>query len=337
MVNKILEEDIKNITNDFDMSVFKNKTVLVTGATGLIGKLCVMSLLLSADNVKVIALVRNKQKADKIFSENKNLKILVQDICEKIGLEEQVDYIIHTASVTSSSDFVNKPVETILTAIEGSKNVLEFARLQKDINGIVYLSSLEVYGVQNKENIKEDNFGYIDILNPRSSYSEGKKLVETLCISYGHEYNLPVKIARLSQTFGAGVEISDNRVFAQFCKSVINKEDIILHTKGETKRNYCYTTDAVRGIFTVLTKGKNNEAYNIANKNTYISISNMAKLLENENTKVKYEIDGINRGFNPTVKICLDTQRLENLGWSAKVNLTEMFERTIKSMKEEKI
>ena len=154
-------------------------------------------------------------------------------------------------------------------------------------------------------------------------------------VTYGSEYNVPVKIARLSQTFGAGVEKNDNRVFAQFSKSVINKENIILHTKGETARNYCYTTDAVRAIFTILTKGKNNVAYNVANKKTYISIADMAKNLENENTKVIFEIDNKNRGFNPTMQICLNTEKLENLGWRAKVDLPEMFERTIKSMTEE--
>ena len=223
---------------------------------------------------------------------------------------------------------MEKPVETIYTAINGSRNILEFAK-NKRLEGMVYLSSLEIYGVNEKENIKEEDYGYIDILNPRSSYSESKKMVETMCISYGTEYGVPVKIARLAQTFGAGVSISDNRVFAQFAKAIINKENIVLHTKGETKRNYCYTTDTVRGIFTILTKGENNNAYNVANENSYCSISEMAHLLENEYTKVEYKIDEVNRGYNPTVKIALNTEKLNALGWEAKVNLKEMFDRLI--------
>ena len=331
----IFEDDVKKIIKDFDMSVFDGKTVLVTGATGLIGKLCVKSLLNSGFDIKVTALIRNEHKGIKVLGQDKNLEFLIQDINEPIKLEQKVDYIIHGASVTSSLDFVNKPVETILTAINGTKNVLEFARNQENLKGLIYLSSLEVYGNPIHTDITETNYGYIDILSPRSSYSEGKKLTETLCISYGCEYNVPVKMARLSQTFGAGVEKNDNRVFAQFAKSVINKENIILHTKGETSRNYCYTTDAVRAIFTILTKGESNSAYNVANKNTYISISDMAKSLENKNTKVIFEIDDKNRGFNPTMQICLKTEKLENLGWNAKIDLPEMFERTIKSMTEE--
>lgn len=328
MNNSIFEEDIKNIINYFDMSVFEGKTILVTGATGLIGKLCVKSLLNSGYNTQVIALVRDEEKAKNIFGESKRLTYLVQDINQRINTTRRVDYIIHAASTTSSKDFVEKPVETIYTAINGSRNVLEFAK-NKRLEGMVYLSSLEIYGVNEKENIKEEDYGYIDILNPRSSYSESKKMVETMCISYGTEYGVPVKIARLAQTFGAGVSISDNRVFAQFAKAIINKENIILHTKGETKRNYCYTTDAVRGIFTILTKGENTNAYNVANKNSYCSISEMAHLLENEYTKVEYKIDEVNRGYNPTVKIALNTEKLNALGWEAKVNLKEMFDRLI--------
>lgn len=328
MNNSIFEEDIKNIINDFDMSVFDGKTILVTGATGLIGKLCVKSLLNSGYNTQVIALVRDEEKAKNIFGESKRLTYLVQDINQRINTTRRVDYIIHAASTTSSKDFVEKPVETIYTAINGTRNVLEFAK-NKRLEGMVYLSSLEIYGVNEKENIKEEDYGYIDILNPRSSYSESKKMVETMCISYGTEYGVPVKIARLAQTFGAGVSISDNRVFAQFAKAIINKENITLHTKGETKRNYCYTTDAVRGIFTILTKGENNNAYNVANENSYCSISEMAHLLENEYTKVEYKIDEINRGYNPTVKIALNTEKLNALGWEAKVNLKEMFDRLI--------
>lgn len=331
MNNSIFEEDIKNIINYFDMSVFDGKTILVTGATGLIGKLCVKSLLNSGYNTQVIALVRDEEKAKNIFGESKRLTYLVQDINQRINTTRRVDYIIHAASTTSSKDFVEKPVETIYTAINGSRNVLEFAK-NKRLEGMVYLSSLEIYGVNEKENIKERDYGYIDILNPRSSYSESKKMVETMCISYGTEYGVPVKIARLAQTFGTGVSISDNRVFAQFAKAIINKENIILHTKGETKRNYCYTTDAVRGIFTILTKGENNNAYNVANENSYCSISEMAHLLENEYTKVEYKIDEVNRGYNPTVKIALNTEKLNALGWEAKVNLKEMFDRLIMNL-----
>lgn len=331
-MNSIILNDINEIINKFDMSVFEGKVVLVTGATGLLGKICTFALLKSG--VKVIALVRNREKAQSVFGNSKNLQLLVQDINSQIYTDKKVDYIIHCASATSSQDFVQKPVETIYTALNGTRNVLEFAKKNK-ITSMVYLSSLEVYGVNTGKNITENDYGYIDTLSVRSSYSESKRMAETMCVSYANEYNVPVKIVRLTQTFGAGVLKDDNRVFAQFAKSVLNRENIILHTKGETARNYCYTTDAVRGIFTVLIKGEKANAYNIANKNSYISISDMAQMLANEHTKVIYEIDNEERGYNPPVKIFLNTDKLEALGWSAKVDLDEMFARTITSMKED--
>jgi dTDP-glucose 4,6-dehydratase len=333
-MNRFVKEDAINITKQFDMSVFNNKTVLVTGATGLIGSLCVRSMLASDYDIKVLALVRNEDKARKMFGENNNLELLVQDIQTPLAIGKHADYIIHTASTTASKDFVEKPVETILTAIKGTYNILEYAK-KTACSSLVYLSSLEVYGIPTKENVTEKDYGYIEILTPRGSYPESKRMVENLCISYGSEYGVPVKIARLTQTFGAGVTKADNRVFAQFAKSVIDKKNIVLHTQGRTKRCYCYTTDAITAIYTVLTKGENNTAYNIANKNTYISICDMAKSLENDNTKVVFETDNENHGYNPEMQICLDTQKLEDLGWSAKTPLDEMFKRLICSMEED--
>lgn len=330
----IFDADIQEVIKNFDMSVFDNKTILVTGATGLIGKLCVKSLLNSGYNTQVIALVRNEEKARAVFqNENpKRLTFMFQDINSKIQTERKVDYIIHTASTTASKDFVEKPVETIFTTINGTRNILEFAK-NKRITGLVYLSSIEIYGKTEKELISEGDYGYIEILSPRSSYSEGKKLAETMCISYGCEYGVPVRIARVTQTFGAGISKDDNRIFAQFARSVINNQDIVLYTKGDTARNYCYTTDTVTAIFTILTKGENNNAYNIANKNAYFSIFEVAKSLENENTKVKLQLDNTERGFNPSAKVRLDTQKLESLGWEAKVSLSEGLNRFISDFK----
>ena len=166
----VLERDIEEIITDFDMSVFEGKFVLVTGATGLIGKICTKALLKTG--VNVIALVRNKEKALKEFGEVKNLRLLVQDINSPINYDSRVDYIIHCASTTSSSDFVEKPVETIYTTINGTRNVLEYAKRRgKYLLGMVFLSSLEIYGKTEKEDITETDLGYIDILSPTETYS----------------------------------------------------------------------------------------------------------------------------------------------------------------------
>lgn len=343
-----LQDDVKRIATSsmIPWESYSGKIIFVTGATGLIGSLLVMALAcrnrLFHENIKIKALARNLEKAKLVFSEiseTDGLEIVVGDVNNSLEHVGPIDYIVHAASVTSSKDFVTKPVETISTAIDGTKHVLELARTQ-NVRGMLYLSSLEVYGVpENKVLISETDSGYIDCLQVRSSYSEGKRMVECLCASYVSEYGVPVKVARLCQTFGAGVAYTDNRVFAQFARSAIEGADIVLKTKGETLRNYCYTADAVKALLLILAKGNVGGAYNVANPATAISIADMAKFVCEHfsagQSKVVFDIaeDATKLGYNPVVKICLDTTKLEQLGWSAEYNLTQMFERTIESMK----
>lgn len=346
--DKILQKDLNLIaeSNKIQWEKLKNKTILVTGATGLIGSQVVLSLLnANAEkqlNITILAVVRNRKKAEKIFkyADSDSVKLIVHDILEPFSIDEHVDYIIHGASMTGSKDFVDFPVETIKTAIQGTENVLELAK-EKKIQSMVYLSSLEIYGVVdfNIEKVSENMFGTIDPMSVRSSYSEGKRMVECLCASYASEFSLPVKVVRLCQTFGPGVSYSDNRVFAQFARSIIEGKDIVLKTDGSTERNYCYIRDAISGILTVMLEGNTGEAYNVANKDTLITIKEMAEMLikkyPESGTSLVFDIaeDITKLGYNPKVKMNLDTAKLECLGWSAQVGLEEMFEHLIESMK----
>lgn len=349
-MDTILREDIRYIADSkiIDWQELDGKSVFITGGTGLIGSQIALSLAeydkVNNGKINIYILARNKEKAEKIFENyRKYVNIVTGDVRDKITLNDNIDYIIHGASITGSKEFVDYPVETIYTGLDGTKNVLEFAR-EKNVKGMVYLSSLEVYGVTDpaKKSIKEDEYGYIEQLLPRSSYSEGKRMAECLCVAYGSEYSVPVKIVRLAQTFGPGVSYSDNRVFAQFARCAIEGKNIVLKTKGETYRNYCYIRDAVLGIISVLLKGNVGEAYNIANKETGISICDMAHMVSEEiadnKIKVVFDIaeDLAKLGYGPTIKIALDTSKIEKLGWKAEVGIEEAFERMIESMKQGK-
>ena len=149
-------------------------------------------------------------------------EVYVGDITEPMDYKGNVDYIFHAASVTDF--FENNDGETGVNALniscEGTKNILELAR-KKQTKGIAYLSSMEVYGTPDPllERVTEKELGYVDLTSARSCYPEGKRLCECLCAAYSSEYKLPVRIARLAQTFGAGVSGEDNRVYAQFARS----------------------------------------------------------------------------------------------------------------------
>ena len=229
--NNILLQDIQQVVRSVDLSELKNSSIFVTGATGLLGSFIIRVLLYLNKtenyNVQIFALIRNKEKAEKVFGEhshNDNINWIIGDI-RNFNLEGNVDYIIHGASVTSSQDFLYKPVETITTALYGTEKILETAKELK-VKSLVYLSSMEVFGITDTrlDEVRESDYGYIDILNPRSSYSEGKRLCECLCASYASEYGVPVKIARLTQTLGSGIDYNDSRVAAQFMRAVIENK-----------------------------------------------------------------------------------------------------------------
>lgn len=343
-----LNEDIKNLINTKEfLSAFERKSVLVTGSTGLIGSLIIKCLLEYnkkwSSGIRVIGLAHNMSKAESVFKKYldfEGFELIPYDIVQPFFYQDDIDYIIHTASITSSKEFIDKPVQTLETAIIGTNNLLKLA-YQKKVKGFLYLSSLEVYGVPftNREEISsvtENDYGYLDPLSVRSSYSEGKRCVENLCIAYASEYAVPVKIARLTQTFGPGVDYYDSRVFAEFARAVIEENDITLHTKGETVRNYCYTADAVKALFLVLTKGKVGEAYNVANQRTTVSIYEMAQIaasLSNGKTKVIIMDDNPpEAGYNPPMKVTLSAKKLETLGWTPQYGIKEMFMRMISDM-----
>ena len=343
---KTEENDTKEIVNSeyINWDCFKNSTILVTGATGMIGEQIVKSLLLANEekdtNIKVVGLIRNKKKAQTKFQYNKNLKFIVQDITEPIKYRGKVDYIIHTANTTSSQAMTEEPVETINSIVDGTKNVLEFTK-DKNIKSMVYLSSMEVYGdipLTREEPLKEDDYGYIDILKPRSSYPEGKKVAESLCAGYYNEYKAPVKIARLAQTIGSGVDYNDKRVFAEFARCVAEEKDIILKTKGETTRSYVYITDAVVAILSMLEKGKNGESYNVANPDTTCSIKEMAEMLCNKYPATKLVVKLDDRLYPSTTKYYLSTTKYYLIsGWKAKVDLEEAYGRLIQNFKDKKV
>lgn len=337
-MNEILKDDLKYIMEyDLPYELLKGKTVLVTGATGLIGVSLVRSLLYMGD-IKVLAFVRNENKAKSIYEQNSNLEIVIGDIINPIDIIETVDYIFHCASVTTSKIMVEQPVETLMTSIEGTKHILNLAK-EKRCKSVVYVSSMEVYGAFDNldHEVTEDDLGYIDPLKVRSNYPEAKRLCENMCIAYLQEYGIPVKIARLAQTFGAGILQNENRVFAQFARSVINNENIILHTKGLSEGNYCYTRDCMTGLLTILLKGKDGEAYNVSNPNSHTTIVDMAKMVAHKiakgNIEVLFDIPESNTfGYAADTKMKLNSNKLQQLGWKPEIGLEEAYKRMIEDM-----
>lgn len=345
-MSSILEKDIELLSKEYKKFTFlNNSSIFITGGTGLLGSILVRSLVKYNINynkgLSLYILVRDINKAKNIFTSYiDNLTFIEGDVESIINIDDKIDYVLHFACTTSSKEFVERPVDTINSVVNGTQNILEFSK-RKDVKSVLFLSSLEVYGVPNSEQIivKESDSGYLDQTSIRSSYSEGKRLAECLCVAYSKQYGVPVRIARLCQTFGAGVSWNDNRVFADFAKKIIKQEDIILKTSGKTLRNYCYTTDAILAILTILDKGIESEAYNVANKDFALSIRDMAnyfveRFATHSNVIIDTSISAEKLGYNPEVKILLDTEKLENLGWKAHISQENAFEKLITHLTE---
>lgn len=326
-----------------DIESMRNKTVLVTGATGLIGSMICKTLSeLSAKNdwnITIIAMARNADKARKTLAEvmdNENIVCYEQNITEPISSDIKVNYIVHTACPTASNTFISQPVETIQAIVMGTMNVLEYAK-KLECESVIYLSSMEAYGqVLHGNLLKPEDVGYVNPLSLRSSYPEGKRLAENLCIAYHSEYQVPVKIVRLAQTFGPGIPADDGRVFAQFIHSVTNEKDIVMFTEGGAKRMYLDTMDAVSAILTVLLKGEKGQVYNAGNPETYCSIKEMAELVIREfgNGKCKLVIDRSKDvgQYPPENMLNLDTKPLHELGWKARYGLKDMYTRMLEAI-----
>ena len=312
--------------------------VLITGASGLIGINLIRYIREIAPACQIIAFVHSLEKAKRVLPEAEWLTLVEGDVNQPIKIDGKIDYIIHGASITSSKMFVDAPVETIFTSVYGTRNMLELAR-EKQVRSFLYLSSTEIYGApQTDEKITEDAFCCIDAMQKRSSYPESKRLCETMCGAYYAEYGVPAKVLRMTQTIGPGIDYSDGRVFAEFARCVIEKKNIILRTKGETKRCYLSTRDAASAILTVLLKGQNGQAYNAANEATYCSIYEMAETVAQEcaNGEIAVEIqmdDAARYGYMPVLRMNLDTRKLRALGWVAKDRLVDMYRTLIDSLK----
>lgn len=343
MENEIVESDFKEILDcDIPFEKFKNKTFLITGATGLIGSLIVKFLLFlnkKGMNINIVGLIRNNKKAKRIYKNynDKHLSFCIHNLGSgAIDYNKEVDYVVHGAAVTQSKTMIKKPVETILLSVDGTNELLDLA-VRKNIKSMVYISSMEVYGQPlSSKKITEDDLGELSLTNIRSGYPESKRLCENLCAAYADEYELNVSSARLAQTFGAGILPSENRVFAQFARSIINEEDIVLHTLGNSEGNYIYTSDMIKAIFTLLLYGERGQAYNVTNEQNHMTIKQMAELVVknfgNKNLHVKIDIPEENMGYAPDVKMWLSSEKLRSLAngiWSPTVGLTEMYNRLI--------
>ncbi len=331
---ELYNENIKKVLEKNKLEELRNKTILVTGASGLIGSaiIDVLNYLNVKENynIKMIALIRNAKNVPNRIKEYQNVMIWKQDIVEEIQYEEKVDYIIHAASNAHPQAFSTDPVGTMLGNFIGMNNIMKFA-VKYNCKRVEYISTGEVYGqaIDNTKTYNEEYSGKIEPMDVRSCYPLSKLASETLCISYSKQYEIETVIARPCHVYGPTQTDKDSRASAQFIRNVLNEEDIVMTSKGSQIRSYCYVLDCVTAILTILLKGESSNAYNISNKNSIVSIKEMAEIIaQKSNKKVIYQIPENVKTY--ITRAVLDSTKLEKLGWVPCYMFEDGIEQTLK-------
>ncbi len=332
----IVENDVLRIANtSLSWHKLQGKTVLVTGATGFIGSFIIKALMQRAENngedIKVVAFVRSEQRGKEKFSEYlplNRITFVEQDMLDDVNVDIKADYIIHCASNAAPDMYSKDPVGTMRINFTGTDNMLKYAK-KCGAEKFLYVSTIEVYGKTNIEEIGEEDFGYISSSNVRSCYPESKKVCENLTVCFGKQYDLDVSIGRLSYIYGSGMSKNDAKVCALFARKVAAGEDIVLKSEGNQLRSYTYISDAITGLLTILLDGEKGESYNIASPDSSITIADMAKrtcmVFPEKKSQVKFDLPTKSEktAFSFIGNAVLNSDKLEALGWKAEVSIED--------------
>lgn len=315
--------------------------ILISGATGLVGSFFVDVIMKKNEeglNCTVYALSRNAEKAAERFSIWKNsafLMLIPYDINKPFLRNDLgiIDYVVHMASNTHPLQYSIDPIGTITTNIIGVQNMLDFA-VEHHATRFVFISSNEIYG-ENRgdvESFDEEYCGYINSNTLRAGYPESKRCGEALCQAYRSQKGLDVIIPRPTRSYGPTMLLSDTKAISQFIKKGIAGENIVLKSTGTQFYSYTYVADAVSGLLYALLKGKNGEAYNIADEASDIMLKDLAAYIASiAGKEVVFEIPDVVEaaGYSKATKARIDGNKLKKLGWTAKYNIQSGLERTI--------
>lgn len=321
------------------------KSLMITGAAGLVCSAIVDIIFRYNDThdekIQVLAAGRWPEEMSARFGDQVNREdftFVVYDASKTDNvIDVHSDYIIHGASNASPNMIVKEPVETMMSNFLGMKYLLDYAK-EQGTKRILYISSSEVYGEkEGTEPYKEGQYGYIDLLKSRNSYSVGKRAAETLCASYADEYGMESVIVRPGHIYGPTASPYDKRVASAWSYAVAKGEDIVMKSDGSQIRSYCYCLDCASAMLKVLLCGENCHAYNISNPDSIISIKDMAEILsKSAGVELRMELptEEERKGFNPMSNSSLESASLTGLGWHGCFDAETGFGHTVKILKE---
>ena len=335
----------RHLQSSFNLDKLCDSRILVAGASGMIGKPLVdtlMELGSSCQNLSVTAIGRNEDRLREAFKshlEKEGFSLLVHDVNDPIPESGDFDCIIHAASNTHPVQYSTDPVGTITANVTGTMNLLEYARLHS-ARRFVFLSSVEIYGEarQDQAAFSEGDLGYLDCNTVRAGYPEGKRAGESLCCAYARQYGLDFVIPRLCRVYGPTMRTGDSKALSQFIRKAASGEDIVLKSDGSQFYSYIDVFDAASAIITVILKGENGGAYNVSSERQDITLRELAqKLAELAGTKVAFGLpnDTERAGYSRATRAVLDNRKLLALGWKELYGIDDGLKLTLDILKED--
>lgn len=337
--NPVYRKSLDTFSHNIDWKKLDGSKILVIGAAGLIGTYMI-DLIMRINqrdglHISVIAAGRNKRKLIERFfeySDNSCFSYVIVDINAPITYNEDVDYIFHLASNTHPLAYSQYPVETLMTNVEGTYNLLMYAKTHLK-KRFMFISSVEIYGqAQENRPFKENDCGYIDCNTSRACYNEGKRAGESLCQAFISQYDLDIVIPRLCRIYGPTMKMDDSKALSQFLKKALRHENIILKSEGNQLFSYLYVGDAVNALLFLLTNGKTGEAYNIADENSDMHLKNLAKTIAGwAHTSVVFDLPDEKEasGYSKATYAILNSEKIKKIGWHARYDIKKGISETL--------
>lgn len=317
-------QDMQKIESNFNFfSKFNNKSFLITGASGLIGSALVDFLMYLNHtflecNIKIYAVFSSEKSMISRFNSYISDELFVPiyaDLSSSFDFDVDVDFVIHLAAITHPKAYVDSPIETSLLNINGLASVLNYLK-NSNVKKFIFSSSFEVYGNGVSYPIKEESIGNLDFLQRRSSYAQSKRLSENMCVNFNFVYKNIASILRFGYVYGPTSKLSSSKADIEFLRESLVGNDIILRSKGEQKRSYCYVFDAVSAILHLLISDSEFSIFNVSVNDSNITLFEFTKkMAEVANVNICFDDNNANNLLKENCDSILDNTKLLNTGW----------------------
>jgi len=302
------------------------KKIIITGGAGFIGSHLTDFYLKQGYKVFAIDnLITGTEKNIEAFAQNENFEFINHDISKSFQIKEDIDYILHFASLASPVDYLNYPIKTLKVGSLGTHNMLGLA---KEKNATLLLASTsEVYGDPLIHPQTEEYWGNVNPIGPRGVYDESKRFAESIVLAYHRKHKIDTKIARIFNTYGPRMRLNDGRVVPNFIDQALENRDITIYGDGTQTRSFCYVDDLVKGINKLLLSDYHLPV-NLGNPSERTILNFAQKVLQmiNSNSKITYQDLPVD---DPKVRQPDITKAKEILNWQPEIDLDQGLQKTI--------